>query len=272
MQLVKTPSNANLVTRNLLLNKLEPEERQRLSVFLTPVDLKQDQVLIEPDEPIRYVWFLEDAIGSTLQLLADGSSIESGLLGLEGMVGIQLWLRQRTTPQLTVIQVPGKAQRMDADVFVRVVIRTTSPLNDLVAAYTHGFLIMSGQTAACNRMHPVEQRLCRWLRMVYNRVPDRAAFPLKQEFLAAMLGVHRPTLSMAAGVLQKAGWIRYTRGNMEVLEPERLVTGACECYSIMEKQFEHMYDGSWFERDGLGNGSAAASQWRSSSQSAGTPS
>lgn len=254
MQSAKTPSHANTPTRNLILNNLDPQERQRLNPFLTPVELQLDQVLIEPDRPIRYVWFPDDAISSTLQLLADGSSIESGLMGLEGMVGIQLWLRQRTTPQLTIIQVPGTALRMDADVFMREVIRTASPLNDLIAAYTHGFLIMTGQTAACNRMHPVEQRLCRWLRMVYNRVPDRQAFPLKQEFLASMLGVHRPTVSIAAGILQKAGWIRYLRGNMEILEPERLVTGACECYSIMEQQFEQMYDGDWLNRDGLRNG------------------
>lgn len=254
MQSTKTPSHANVPTRNLILNKLDPQERQRLNAFLTPVELRLDQVLIEPDRAIRYVWFPDDAISSTLQTLADGSSIESGLVGLEGMTGIQLWLRQRTTPQLNIIQVPGTALRMDADVFMREVIRTASPLNDLIAAYTHGFLIMTGQTAACNRMHPVEQRLCRWLRMVYNRVPDRPVFPLKQEFLASMLGVHRPTVSIAAGILQKAGWIRYLRGNMEILEPDRLVTGACECYSIMEQQFEQMYDGGWLDRDGLGNG------------------
>jgi CRP-like cAMP-binding protein len=265
-----TPSQSATLTRNLMLNKLDPQERQRLSPFLTPVELKLDQVLIEPDRPIRYVWFPNDAITSTLQMLSDGSSIESGLMGLEGMVGIQLWLRQRTTTQLTIIQVPGSAVRMDADVFVREVIQTASPLNDLIASYTHGFLIMTGQTAACNRMHPVEQRLCRWLRMVYNRVPDRPVFPLKQEFLAAMLGVHRPTVSIAAGIVQKAGWIRYIRGNMEILDADQLASGACECYTIIEQQFERMYDREWLERDGLGNGSRAEMQWRPNSQSPST--
>ena len=244
-------SRSNGPILNLMLNTLEPDERYRLSPFLTRVELQQDQVLIEPEQPIRYVWFPNDAVTSTLQMLTDGSSIESGLMGLEGMVGIQLWLRQRTTPQLTLIQVPGSGLRMDADVFVREVIQTGSPLNDLIASYTHGFLIMSGQTAACNRLHPVEQRLCRWLRMVYNRVPDRPVFPLKQEFLAAMLGVHRPTVSIAAAVLQKAGWIRYSRGNMEILDSDQLASGACECYSIMEQQFERMYDSPWAERAGV---------------------
>jgi CRP-like cAMP-binding protein len=237
--------------RNLLLKALPEEERKRLAPFLTTVEMKLGQVLIQPNERMRYVWFLNDAISSTLQQLSDGNTIESGLMGLEGMVGIQLWLRQRTTPQLTLVQVPGTADRMDATVFVREVVQASTPLNDLLAAYIHGFLVLTGQTAACNRLHPVEQRLCRWLRMVYNRVPDRGTFPLKQEFLAAMLGVQRPTVSVAAAILQKAGWIRYSRGNMEILNPEALITGSCECYRIIEEQFQRIFEQPWADRAGI---------------------
>ena len=234
-------------SKNLLLAALPQSELKRLAPFLTRVSLELGQVLIEPEEPIRYVWFPNDAITSTIQRLSDGSSIESGMMGLEGMVGIQLWLRQRTTPQLTEVQVDGTAERMDAAVFLREVASTSSPLNDLVAAYTHGFLVFTGQVAACNRLHSVDQRLCRWLTMVRNRIPDRSSFPLKQEFLAEMLGVQRPTVSTAAGMLQKAGWIRYSRGLVDILDVEGLRSGACECYKIMEAQFEKIFAQPWTE-------------------------
>ena len=234
-------------THNLLLAALPEDERRRLAPFLTRVEFKQGQHLIEPEEPIRYVWFPNDAITSTIQLLSDGSSVESGLMGLEGMVGIQLWLRQRRTPQFTEVQIEGTADRMDADVFLREVVYTPSPLNDLVAAYTHGFLIFTGQSAACNRLHPMDQRLSRWLTMVHNRMPGRKRLALKQEYLAAMLGVQRPTVSLAASMLQKAGWITYTRGTIEILNPEGLASGACECYRIMEAQFDKIFDQPWIE-------------------------
>lgn len=241
------PTKALSTTGNLLLAALPETERQRLAPFLTHVELKREQDLIEPEEPIRYVWFPHDAITSTLQRLSDGSSVESGMMGLEGMVGIQLWLRQRRTPQLTQVQIEGTAERMDADVFLREVVYKPSPLNDLIAAYTHGFMVFTGQVAACNRLHSMDQRLSRWLTMVHNRIPHRKLFPLKQEFLAEMLGVQRPTVSVAAGMLQKAGWITYSRGNIEILDVEGLRSGACECYKIMEAQFDKIFDQPWTE-------------------------
>jgi DNA-binding transcriptional regulator YhcF (GntR family) len=126
-----------------------------------------------------------------------------------------------------------------------VVKNPASPLNDLIAAYVHGFLLLTSQTAACNRMHQVDQRLCRWIRMVHNRVPERDQLPLRQEFLAAMLGVQRPTVSTAASILQRAGYIDYTRGKMKILDAEGLARGACECYALMETQFDKMFDQPW---------------------------
>ena len=202
----RTPAS----TKNLLLAALPQAERQRLAPFLTHVKFEINQTLIEPEEPMRYVWFPNDAITSTIQRLSDGSSIESGLMGLEGMVGIQLWLRQRTTPQLTVVQIDGTAERMDAEVFMREVVYKPSPLNDLVAAYTHGFLVFTGQAAACNRLHSIDQRLSRWLTMVHNRIPNRTSFPLKQEYMAEMLGVQRATVSTAGDA---------AKGRVDQLQP-----------------------------------------------------
>jgi CRP-like cAMP-binding protein len=178
--------------------------------------------------------------------MSDGSSIETGLMGLEGVAGVQLWLRQRTTIASTYVQVPGRALRMTAENFVREVRDRPSPLNDLIAGYVHAFLVLTSLTAACNRLHPVDERLCRWLRMTYNRA-QRREFPLRHEFLAYMLGVHRPTLSTAANMLQKAGLISYHYGNLTIINPDGLAEGACECYELMEAEFEKIFRG-WNDR------------------------
>jgi CRP-like cAMP-binding protein len=195
-----------------------------------------------PGEPIPAVFFPYDVVTSTVQEMSDGSTIETGLMGLEGLAGVQLWLRQRSTIASTYVQVPGKALRMTADDFVREIRDRPSPLNDLIAGYVHAFLVLTSLTAACNRLHPVDERLCRWLRMTYNRA-QRREFPLRHEFLAQMLGVHRPTLSTAASMLQRAGLISYHYGNLTIKDPEGLAEGACECYDLMEAEFEKIFEG-----------------------------
>lgn len=161
-------------------------------------------------------------------------------MGVEGLVGVQLWLHVPTTPTRTLIQVAGKAHSMHATDFIRHVRDTDSPLNELCAKYTHGFLNMTSQTAACNRLHPVNERLCRWLKLVHNRV-RRDEFPIRQEFMAQMLGVHRPTVSTAANMLQQAGLIKYSRGQMRIVDEDGLRNGSCECLELIEKEFEKIF-------------------------------
>ena len=225
---------------NLLLAALPDEERERLAPYLREVVLDFQQVLIEPNQQITDMYFPYDAITSTIQEMNDGDSVETGLMGIEGFVGVQLWLHSPTTPTRTLVQVPGRAHHMRATDFVRHVRDAVSPLNDLCAKYAHAFLTMTSQTAACNRLHPINERLCRWLKLVHNRV-RRDEFPLRQEFIAQMLGVHRPTVSTAANLLQQAGLIRYSRGQMRILDEEGLRNGSCECLEIMEKQFERVF-------------------------------
>ncbi len=233
-------------SENMLIASLPPEEQNRIRPYLERVDLAIGEALIESDQPIRWVWFPTNAVTSTLQLLEDGESVEAGLMGLEGMIGIQLWLRVPSTPSKTVVQVPGSSFRMHADNFIRQVVNVPeSPLNTLIARYIHGFLMLTSQAAACNRMHEVDERLCRWLRMVYNRVPERTEIPLRQEFLAQMLGVRRATVSTAASILQKAGYIEYSRGHLKILNPEGLAQSACECYKVMESQFDRIFSEPW---------------------------
>lgn len=225
---------------NLLLASLPEAERERLSPYLREVTLDFQQVLIKPNEEITDMYFPYDAITSTIQEMSDGDSVETGLMGIEGLVGIQLWLHAPTTPTVTVVQVAGRAHHMHASDFVRHVRDTKSPLNELCAKYAHAFLTMTSQTAACNRLHPVNERLCRWLKLVHNRV-RRDEFSLRQEFVAQMLGVHRPTVSTAANMLQQAGLIKYSRGQMRILDEEGLRNGSCECLEIIENEFDKIF-------------------------------
>jgi CRP-like cAMP-binding protein len=229
---------------NLMLALLPPAERARLKPFMEYVELETGFNLIEPEQPIRLILFPIDLVTSTVQELSDGSIVESGLMGAEGMIGIQFWLEQNTTPSRTLVQVAGRAYRMDSRVFKREVMDTKSPLNPVVASYIHGFLNMTGQTAACNRMHEVETRLARWLSLVYNRV-QRPEFAMRQEFLAQMLGVHRPSVTIAASALQKAGLISYFRGQMTIVNPRGLRDASCECYEIIERQFDKLFGPDW---------------------------
>lgn len=232
---------------NLLLSVLPPAERKRLDPFLKWREFEFEETLIEPNEPITHVMFPYNLVTSTVQEMSDGSAIETGLMGIEGMVGIQLWLRMESTPMRTFVQIAGCGHRMKAVDFVREVLnRPESQLNLLLARYTHAFFAMTSQTAACNRLHPLDQRLCRWLKLVHNRV-RRDEFPMRQEFMAHMLGVQRPTVSTAANMLQQAGFISYTRGQMKVLDPEGLTKGACECYELMEAQMDRVFDVPWRE-------------------------
>jgi hypothetical protein len=190
------------MAENLLLAALPREERARLDPFLHPVDMPLQMQITEPDQPIKNLYFPYDAVTSTVQQLSDGSTIETGLMGIEGLAGVQVWLGQRSTPTHTFVQIPGRGHRMSTEDFIREVRdRSSSPLNDLIRAYVHAFLVLVAQDAACNRLHTLDERMCRWLAMTHNRV-RRDEFPLRQEFLAMMLGVHRPSVSITAGSLQ----------------------------------------------------------------------
>jgi CRP-like cAMP-binding protein len=230
---------------NLLLAALPREERQRLDPFLHWTATEFEDPLIEASEPITHVFFPYDAVSSTVHETADGGSVETGLAGVEGMVGIPLWLHMPTAPTRTFIQIPGYGYRMKATDFIREVRdKTGSPLNALLARYTNAFLNMTSIAAACNRLHALDQRLCRWLKLAHNRA-RRDEFPLRQQFIAQMLGVQRPTVSTTAHMLQQAGLISYTRGQMKILDPEGLADGACECYEIMEREFDGVFRRPW---------------------------
>ncbi len=226
---------------NLLIAALPEQERRRLEPFLENVSLPLRENLIEAGEPFRYVYFPVNLVASTVHTMTDGSTVEAAITGLDGFVGVQAWLRQKVAMTATFVQVPGDAMRMRYEVFMKeVVTNAASPLNDLAAAYVSAYITLTTITAACNRIHRIEERLCRWLKMTHNRVPGDQ-FPVRHEFLAYMLGVHRPSVSIAANILKKAGLIKYDYGRMQVLDNKGLEEGACECYGTMEKQLENIY-------------------------------
>jgi CRP-like cAMP-binding protein len=224
---------------NGVLSQLPERDRSRIAPLLVPEDLKVGDILIEAYSPLESVWFLNSGIVSNVQLMQDGSMVEAGFVGREGVAGVHAWLGATSVPTRSIVQVPGKALRMTTQDLRQEVRRGDSHLDRLLSHYSSGYLVMVEQTAGCNRLHTVEQRLCRWLALIDDRV-DGAAFPMRQEFLAQMLGVQRPTISVAAGALQRQGTIEYRRGMMRVLETPKLRSCACECYEVTSRQFPYL--------------------------------
>ncbi len=219
---------------NTILAALPSSEQERIKPSLNLVHLKVNDLLIEPDQPIEFVYFPLDMVAS-VQAIRVGST-ETGIIGYEGCVGVPVWLRQQSTPIRTFVQGAGSAFRMPAEVFRQEIVRTSSPLNGLLADYTHALWVLTAYTAACHDSHSLQARLCRWLKMMQNRI-RKSEFTMKQEFLAYMLGVSRPTVSIAANVLQQQGWIRYRRAQLSILDSDALENGACDCLHLIESLF-----------------------------------
>jgi CRP-like cAMP-binding protein len=234
--------------KNLLLSNIPARDRKRLERFLEPVSLGFREVIQKEGVPTTHVYFPLDFVASTVIEMEDGEVVEVGVTGNEGLAGIQLFLGEDTTNTTTFAQIPGDALRMGADDFRRQVMGKGGPLHDLLHRYTHAFLAQLSQTAACNRLHPLDQRLCRWILMTHNRV-QRDEFPITQEFMGQMLGVRRPTVSTTAAILQRAGLVSYSRGRMKVLDREGLERGACECYRTILKHFDRIYGETWLARE-----------------------
>jgi len=221
-----------LLENSLLLN-LPYGERKRLEPFLQPTPLEFRQTLLESGEPIPFVWFPHNAVTSTVVDTPDGATIEVGLMGMEGMVGLSLLLNVLDSNTTVIVQVAGHATRMRADHFFKHVVQAGGELYRRLLRYTNAFMAMVAQTAACNSMHNVDQRLARWLLMTQDRV-QRDDFPMTHEFLAFMLGVRRPSVSVAANALLLNGYIDYKHGHMKIKDREALEEAVCPCYILVK--------------------------------------
>jgi len=225
--------------RNRLLGALHDEELDALLPLLESVPLVDGMPIYEPNEPITYVYFPISGIVSLVSEMREGT-VEVGTVGREGMTGLPLVLRATTMPSRAFVQVPGHAYRMSGE-DLSTMMRQSPRIERLVYRYVLALFDQAAQHAACNRLHALEERCARWLLMTHDRV-DGDVLPLKQQFLAEMLGVHRPAVTIAAGALQKAGVIRYTRGKVTVLDREALEGAACECYGIIARRADELMD------------------------------
>lgn len=233
---------------NRLLAACSAPERQRLNAYLEPVALSFNQVLVEFDRPIAHVYFLQTAITSTVVQTPNGETIEVGLMGAEGVVGLSLLYGVEQSNATVIVQNPGRALRMRATDFRRHIKEPCGPFLDLLLRYANFFNVMVQQHAACNATHTIEARLCRWILLTHDRVTSDQ-FSLTQDFLALMLGVRRPSVSDAAQKLKIKGLIQYTRGSITVTDRRGLEAGACDCYRLIREQMERTFEGSRTERN-----------------------
>jgi CRP-like cAMP-binding protein len=229
--------------QNHLLAALPEGEYAHLSTELELVPLPLGIALYEPGVELNHVYFPTTAIVSLLYVMENGASAEIAVVGNEGIVGIALFMGGGTVPNRAVVQSAGHAYRMKGRVlkqeFARFGGRRHGALHPLLLRYTMALLTQMAQTAVCNRHHTVDQQLCRWLLLSLDRLPANE-LQMTQELIANMLGVRREGVTEAAGRLQSAGLIRYSRGHITVLDRPGLEARVCECYEVVRKEFQRL--------------------------------
>lgn len=223
---------------NRLLGALPPEEYDRLRPSLHPVLFSLGEVVYEFAGRLDYVFFPTSSIVSLLYTMENGTSAEMGLTGNDGVVGIALFMGGGTMPNRAVVQSAGGALRMKArtlqDEFAM-----GGKFQQLLLRYTQALITQISQTAVCNRLHSVEQQLCRWLLLSHDRV-DSDELIMTQELIADMLGVRREGVTVAAGRLQDEGAISYVRGHIQILDRQKLEKTVCECYRVVKDEFTRL--------------------------------
>jgi len=227
---------SRLLVKNHILNALPEEDFNRLLPDLTLVKLTGSQILYRPDEPIEHVYFPNNSVLSVVAMTADGQCVESGIIGREGMAGINVLMGVDSMPNEIIILLAGDALRMSTAV-VRREFKRGGALHDILLRFMHALMIQIGQTVLCSRLHTIEQRLSRWL-LLCNERAEKNELKLTQEFLAIMLGVNRPSVTMSAIALQSAGYIKYSRGLIIITDREGLEDFTCACYQVIKQEYD----------------------------------
>lgn len=233
-----TKPKASEAPVNRLLALLSARDYAALRPHLERLPLDYRQSLYRADKSIEFVYFIETGAGSLVNTMANGQAAEVGTIGNEGIVGLPIVLGDDQAPTAVYVQVPGAGLRMKASLFKRELARSPT-MQVVMLRYVHALFNQVAQSAACNHFHSLEQRCCRWLLMTRDRM-DSDNFLLTQEFLAMMLGVQRPGVSIAAGGLQRAGLITYSRGNVAILDRVGLKKRSCECYGVSKREFDRL--------------------------------
>jgi CRP-like cAMP-binding protein len=231
-------SAAHSPRQNHLLAALSAGDLERVSAKLKLVPLPLADVLYESGSRQRAVYFPTTAIVSLLYLLADGTSAEIAVVGNEGLIGVSLFMGGETTPSRAVVQSAGYAYRLSGKVLKEEFTRGGA-MQHLLLRYTQALLTQMAQTAVCNRHHSLDQQLCRWLLLSLDRLIGNELI-MTQELIANMLGVRREGVTEAAGNLQDAGLIMYSRGHITVLDRAGLEARTCECYAVVKKEFDRL--------------------------------
>lgn len=223
---------------NRLLAALPRKETAQLRPHLEKLQLGQHTTLYEMNKPIKHLYFLTRGVASIVTPVKDERPVESATVGPEGVIGIPIVLGAAQTASRAFIQVSGEGFRIEVQSFKKI-IGGCRELNRILLRYTLALLTQVAQNAACNRMHSIEERCARWLLMTHDRV-HKNSFSLTQDFLAQMIGVRRPSVSIAASILAKAGLIDYVRGDITVLDRAGLEAASCECYKVVRSEFERL--------------------------------
>jgi CRP-like cAMP-binding protein len=224
--------------QNHILASLPVEDYERLSPHLEAVELHHSQILYEAGGKIDYVYFPSNSMVSLISQLSDGSSVEIGVTGYEGMLGIYAVLGVDRTPHEAMVQIPGDALRVKTSVVVDE-FKRGGALHDLLLRYLQMLLLQTSQIAACNRLHTIGERLARWLLMSHDRcVCDD--LPFTHDFIAIMLGIRRAGVTEAAIILQTEEFIRYRRGHITILDRAGMEDYTCECYRIVRDEFDRL--------------------------------
>jgi CRP-like cAMP-binding protein len=219
---------------NALLNALPQSDAHRLLAKMERISLLPKDILHLPGEPINKAHFIESGVIAILVVLENGDYAEVGVVGREGMIGLTLILGANRSPNEAMVVSPGTALQIGYADF-KVELDRSPCLSKLMSRYLRAFYAQVSQTAACNGLHTLQQRLARWLLLAHDR-SDGDDLDLTHEALSMMLCVHRPAISIAAGNLQKLGVLEYRRGRIRILDRRALETMSCECYAAVQKE------------------------------------
>ena len=231
-------TNILQAAQNRLLAALDAEDQQLLAGRLSPVTLEKGALLYDPGDMVDTVYFPDDCVISLMTLMESGAAIESATIGREGALGLMSAVSPRQSLSRAIVQVSGRARRISAPHLHRAW-EQSAQLRDLIDRHTEALFAHAIHSVACNALHSVEARFCRWLLSCHDRI-DSNTVSLTQEFLADMLGVQRTTVTVVARALQAAGLIRYRRGVVDIVDRQGLEAIACECYGAVRRNYERL--------------------------------
>jgi CRP-like cAMP-binding protein len=237
---MSSPHPPPRLTDNKILAALNSTAYQDLLSQLEHVSLPQGEIIYEPGDEIDYVYFPETAVFSMLCTMEDGDTVEVGPVGHEGMVGLNVFFGATTTPTQLIVHVAGTVRRIGARAFRRELRSERRALPHLLFRYTQMLLSMTGQCSACNKLHSLEQHLAKWLLMMHDYVGDELL--LTHELISLTLGVRRAGITGASLHLKEAGLINYRRGHIQILDRSGLEAKTCECYKVIRREYERLYE------------------------------